>query len=190
MNAMKELVPDVEIERDAQSCSRPWRPICSRARWCWTAAGCTTPSVSISILGLQARAHRDGQVLIDGGSGQPVAAEPRAPREGRYVGGRGMSAPRFLSRAETKVCRSLLRCWIASSEIMQQHIARLMWFLINPTFWSRCLPTATGIFGILPFERADRGGTYGEMRARSNVRRPGFETAGFLGGRKSCDGPF
>lgn len=38
MNAMKELVPDVEIER--MPCrSRPWRPICSRgAKWCWTAA--------------------------------------------------------------------------------------------------------------------------------------------------------
>ena len=50
MNAMKELVPDVEIERMPV----PFAAVAADlgAKWCWTAAGCTTPS------GLRSRSLR------------------------------------------------------------------------------------------------------------------------------------
>ena len=157
MNAMKELVPDVEIERMPVPFAAVAADLLTGREVVLDRGGLYDAiRASISIPSVFKPVHRDGQVLIDGGTVNPLPLNRVHREKGDMLVGVDVSAPFASPAPKTKdACRQL------------RH------------------------FRILPFERADRGGTHGDARGARTCRGRGLKTAGFLQrDRKSCDGPF
>ena len=133
MNAMKELVPDVEIERMPVPFAAVAADLLTGREVVLDRGGLYDAiRASISIPSVFKPVHRDGQVLIDGGTVMLVGVDVSAP---------------FASPApKTKVSLNYYKVLIASSEIMQQHIARLMCRLHKPDILVEMPADSYGIF--------------------------------------------
>ena len=119
MNAMKELVPDVEIER---------------------------MPVPFAAVAADLLTGREGQVLIDGGTVNPLPLNRVHREKGDMLVGVDVSAPFASPAPKTKVSLNYYKVLIASSEIMQQHIARLMCRLHKPDILVEMPADSYGIF--------------------------------------------
>ena len=111
MKAMKELVPDVKIEKMPVPFAAVAADLLTGREVVLERGGLYDAiRASISIPSVFKPVRRNGQVLIDGGTvNPPPAAEPGAPRGGRHAGSRGCQRPVRGSCAEDPGFAQLLQ---------------------------------------------------------------------------------
>jgi len=147
MNAMKELVPDVEIERMPVPFAAVAADLLTGREVVLDRGGLYDAiRASISIPSVFKPVHRDGQVLIDGGTVNPLPLNRVHREKGDMLVGVDVSAPFASPAPKTKVSLNYYKVLIASSEIMQQHIARLMCRLHKPDILVEMPADSYGIF--------------------------------------------
>ena len=131
--AMKELVPDVRIER----MPLPFAAVAAdllTGREVGLDSGGLYDAIraSISIPSVFRPVRRDGMVLIDGGTVNPLPLNRVRREEGDLLIAVDVCAPFAAAPAAGKVSLNYYRMLTASSQIMQQHIAGLMRRLYRP----------------------------------------------------------
>lgn len=147
MNAMKELVPDVEIERMPVPFAAVAADLLTGREVVLDRGGLYDAiRASISIPSVFKPVHRDGQVLIDGGTVNPLPLNRVHREKGDMLVGVDVSAPFASPAPKTKVSLNYYKVLIASSEIMQQHIAWLMCRLHKPDILVEMPADSYGIF--------------------------------------------
>ena len=90
--------------------------------------------------------RRNGQVLIDGGTVNPLPLNRVRREEGDMLVAVDVSAPFGAPVPKTRVSLNYYKVLIASSEIMQQHITQLMCRLHKPDILVEMPADSYGIF--------------------------------------------
>ena len=90
--------------------------------------------------------RRNGQVLIDGGTVNPLPLNRVRREEGDLLVAVDVSAPFGAPAPKTRVSLNYYKVLIASSEIMQQHITQLMCRLYRPDILVEMPADSYGIF--------------------------------------------
>ena len=148
MRAMKELVPDVKIDRGG---------LYDAIR------------ASISIPSVFRPVRRGNQVLVDGGTVNPLPLNRVRREPGDVLVAVDVSAPFSEEMAvRNKASLNYYKVITASSEIMQQHIARLMCKLYKPDL---LIEMPADRFGIFEFYRAREIVEAGRMATRAALER-------------------
>ena len=150
---MQRLVPDVRIEE----LSRPFTAVAAdvlTGREVVISRGGLFGAIraSISIPSVFRPVHRDGMVLIDGGTVNPLPVNRVQRREGDLLVAVDVCAP-FASdpAARAHVSLNYYKMLVSSSQIMQQHITQLMCRLCPPDVLVE-LPADS--YGMFEFYRA------------------------------------
>lgn len=148
MNAMKELVPDVEIERMPVPFAAVAADLLTGREVVLDRGGLYEAiRASISIPSVFRPVHRDGMVLVDGGTVNPLPLNRVRREEGDLLVAVDVSAP-FGADPTTRANASLnyYKVLIASSQIMQQHITQLMCRLYRPDVLVQMPADSYGMF--------------------------------------------
>lgn len=170
MEAMKALVPDVEIERMPVSFAAVAADLLTGDEVVLDAGGLYDAiRASISIPSVFKPIHRDGRVLIDGGTVNPLPVNRVRREEGDLLVAVDVSAP-FGADPAQRVNASLnyYKVLIASSQIMQQHIAQLMCRLYVPDVLVE-LPADS--YGMFEFYRSEELVEAGRAATRAALER-------------------
>ena len=101
---------------------------------------------SISLPAYFSPVRTGGKILIDGGTTNPLPLNRVHREKGDMLVGVDVSAPFASPAPKTKVSLNYYKVLIASSEIMQQHIARLMCRLHKPDILVEMPADSYGIF--------------------------------------------
>ena len=186
--AMKELVPDVRIERMPLPFAAVAADLLTGREVVLDSGGLYDAiRASISIPSVFRPVRRDGMVLIDGGTVNPLPLNRVRREEGDLLIAVDVCAPFAAAPAAGKVSLNYYRMLTASSQIMQQHIAGLMRRLYRPDV---VVPTASACSSSTVRRRSSKRGA-GRPARRSNAVRPGTDMAWILlKSEKDCGGPF
>ena len=173
MNAMKELVPDVEIERMPVPFAAVAADLLTGREVVLDRGGLYDAiRASISIPSVFKPVHRDGQVLIDGGTVNPLPLNRVHREKGDMLVGVDVSAPFASPAPKTKVSLNYYKVLIASAEIIQQHIARLMCRLHKPDI---LVEMPADSYGIFEFYRSKELIEAGRTALRAAIERAAVE---------------
>lgn len=170
MEAMKALVPDVEIERMPVPFAAVAADLLTGDEVVLDAGGLYDAiRASISIPSVFKPIHRDGRVLIDGGTVNPLPVNRVRREEGDLLVAVDVSAP-FGADPAQRVNASLnyYKVLIASSQIMQQRIAQLMCRLHTPDVLVE-LPADS--YGMFEFYRSEELVEAGRAATRAALAR-------------------
>ena len=185
MEAMKELVPDVQIERMPVPFAAVAADLLTGDEVVLDSAGLYDAiRASISIPSVFRPVHRDGRVLVDGGTVNPLPLNRVRREEGDLLVAVDVSA-RFGADSVRRANASLnyYKVLIASSQIMQQRItlgeSDPKFIGGNPTSWSGCPPTATACSSSTVRRRFSRRGVRRRARRWSGWK-PTVKTVWFL----------
>lgn len=147
MKAMKELVPDVKIEKMPVPFAAVAADLLTGREVVLERGGLYDAiRASISIPSVFKPVRRNGQVLIDGGTVNPLPLNRVRREEGDMLVAVDVSAPFGAPVPETRVSLNYYKVLIASSEIMQQHITQLMCRLHKPDILVEMPADSYGIF--------------------------------------------
>ena len=147
MEAMKELVPDVQIERMPVPFAAVAADLLTGDEVVLDSGGLYDAiRASISIPSVFRPVHRDGRVLVDGGTVNPLPLNRVRREEGDMLVAVDVSAPFGAPVPKTRVSLNYYKVLIASSEIMQQHITQLMCRLHKPDILVEMPADSYGIF--------------------------------------------
>ena len=153
MKAMQELIPDVRIEEMPVPFAAVAADLLTGREVVLDRGGLYDAiRASISIPSVFRPVHRDGMVLVDGGTVNPLPLNRVRREEGDLLVAVDVSAP-FGADPTTRANASLnyYKVLIASSQIMQQHISQLMCRLYRPDVLVQ-LPADS--YGMFEFYRA------------------------------------
>ena len=156
MEAMKELVPDVQIERMPVPFAAVAADLLTGDEVVLDSGGLYDAiRASISIPSVFRPVHRDGRVLVDGGTVNPLPLNRVRREEGDLLVAVDVSA-RFGADSVRRANASLnyYKVLIASSQIMQQRITQLMCRLYKPDIMVG-LPADS--YGMFEFYRSEAG---------------------------------
>lgn len=170
MEAMKALVPDVEIERMPVPFAAVAADLLTGDEVVLDSGGLYDAiRASISIPSVFKPIHREGRVLIDGGTVNPLPVNRVRREEGDVLVAVDVSAP-FGADPAQRVNASLnyYKVLIASSQIMQQHIAQLMCRLYTPDVLVE-LPADS--YGMFEFYRSEELVEAGRAATRAALER-------------------
>lgn len=170
MEAMKALVPDVEIERMSVPFAAVAADLLTGDEVVLDSGGLYDAiRASISIPSVFKPIHREGRVLIDGGTVNPLPVNRVRREEGDVLVAVDVSAP-FGADPAQRVNASLnyYKVLIASSQIMQQHIAQLMCRLYTPDVLVE-LPADS--YGMFEFYRSEELVEAGRAATRAALER-------------------
>ena len=169
MRAMKELVPDVKIEKMPLPFAAVAADLLTGREVVLDRGGLYDAiRASISIPSVFRPVRRGNQVLVDGGTVNPLPLNRVRREKGDMLVGVDVSAPFASPAPKTKVSLNYYKVLIASSEIMQQHIARLMCKLYKPDL---LIEMPADRFGIFEFYRAREIVEAGRMATRAALER-------------------
>ncbi|WP_295937198.1 patatin-like phospholipase family protein [uncultured Alistipes sp.] len=171
MNAMKELVPDIGIEQLSLPFVAVAADLLTGHEVVLDHGGLYDAiRASISIPSVFQPVHLEEMVLVDGGTVNPLPLNRVHREPGDVLVGVDVSAP--FSAAAKKVKKSLnyYKVLTASSDIMQQHISRLMSALYKPDLLIE-LPADS--FGVFEFYRAKEIVEAGRLATRAALERIG-----------------
>lgn len=147
MKAMKEQVPDVKIEKMPVPFTAVAADLLTGREVVLERGGLYDAiRASISIPSVFKPVHRNGLVLIDGGTVNPLPLNRVRREEGDVLVAVDVSAPFAAPAPKTKVSLNYYKVLIASSEIMQQHITQLMCRLHKPDILVEMPADSYGIF--------------------------------------------
>ena len=133
MEAMKELVPDVQIERMPVPFAAVAADLLTGDEVVLDSGGLYDAiRASISIPSVFRPVHRDGRVLVDGGTVNPLPLNRVRREEGDLLIAVDVCAPFAAAPTAGKVSLNYYRMLTASSQIMQQRITQLMCRLYKP----------------------------------------------------------
>ena len=148
MEAMKELVPDVEIEQMPVPFAAVAADLLTGSEVVLDSGGLYDAiRASISIPSVFRPVHRDGRVLVDGGTVNPLPLNRVRREEGDLLVAVDVSAqfgadPAHRANASLNYYKVL----IASSQIMQQRITQLMCRLYKPDIMVELPADSYGMF--------------------------------------------
>lgn len=148
MEAMKELVPDMEIEQMPVPFTAVAADLLTGSEVVLDKGGLYDAiRASISIPSVFRPVHREGQVLVDGGTVNPLPLNRVKREEGDLLIAVDVSA-RFGADPVQRVNASLnyYKVLIASSQIMQQRITQLMSKLYKPDIMVEMPADSYGMF--------------------------------------------
>ncbi len=148
IKAMQELVPDVRIEQMPVPFAAVAADLLTGREVVLDHGGLYDAiRASISIPSVFRPVHRDGMVLIDGGTVNPLPLNRVRREEGDLLVAVDVSAP-FGADPTTRANASLnyYKVLIASSQIMQQHITQLMCRLYRPDVLVQMPADSYGMF--------------------------------------------
>ena len=148
IKAMQELVPDVRIEQMPVPFAAVAADLLTGREVVLDRGGLYEPiRASISIPSVFRPVHRDGMVLVDGGTVNPLPLNRVRREEGDLLVAVDVSAP-FGADPTTRANASLnyYKVLIASSQIMQQHITQLMCRLYRPDVLVQMPADSYGMF--------------------------------------------
>ena len=180
MEAMKELVPDVQIERMPVPFAAVAADLLTGDEVVLDSGGLYDAiRASISIPSVFRPVHRDGRVLVDGGTVNPLPLNRVRREEGDLLVAVDVSA-RFGADSVRRANASLnyYKVLIASSQIMQQRITQLMCRLYKPDIMVGP-PTATACSSSTVRRRFSRRGVRRRARHWSGWK-PTVKTVWFL----------
>ena len=175
MEAMKELVPDVQIERMPVPFAAVAADLLTGDEVVLDSGGLYDAiRASISIPSVFRPVHRDGRVLVDGGTVNPLPLNRVRREEGDLLVAVDVSA-RFGADSVRRANASLnyYKVLIASSQIMQQRITQLMCRLYKPDIMVG-LPADS--YGMFEFYRSEEILEAGRAATRAALER--LETDG------------
>ena len=175
MEAMKELVPDVQIERMPVPFAAVAADLLTGREVVLDSGGLYDAiRASISIPSVFRPVHRDGRVLVDGGTVNPLPLNRVRREEGDLLVAVDVSA-RFGADSVRRANASLnyYKVLIASSQIMQQRITQLMCRLYKPDIMVG-LPADS--YGMFEFYRSEEILEAGRAATRAALER--LETDG------------
>lgn len=175
IEAMKKLVPDVPIGQLRIPFAAVAADLLTGKEVVFDSGGLyDAVRASISIPSVFRPVHRDGRVLIDGGTVNPLPLNRVHRTPGDLLVAVDVCAP-FAADPKTGALESLnyYRLLTASSQIMQQHIAQLMCRLCKPDL-SISLPADS--FSMFEFYRSEEIVEAGRLAASAALDR--FEAAG------------
>ena len=174
MEAMKELVPDVQIERMPVPFAAVAADLLTGDEVVLDSGGLYDAiRASISIPSVFRPVHRDGRVLVDGGTVNPLPLNRVHREKGDMLVGVDVSAPFASPAPKTKVSLNYYKVLIASSQIMQQRITQLMCRLYKPDIMVG-LPADS--YGMFEFYRSEEILEAGRAATRAALER--LETDG------------
>ena len=148
IKAMQELVPDVRIEQMPVPFAAVAADLLTGREVVLDRGGLYEAiRASISIPSVFRPVHRDGMVLVDGGTVNPLPLNRVRREEGDLLVAVDVSAP-FGADPTTWANASLnyYKVLIASSQIMQQHITQLMCRLYRPDVLVQMPADSYGMF--------------------------------------------
>ena len=148
MKAMQELIPDVQIEQMPVPFAAVAADLLTGREVVLDRGGLYEAiRASISIPSVFRPVHRDGMVLVDGGTVNPLPLNRVRREEGDLLVAVDVSAP-FGADPTTRANASLnyYKVLIASSQIMQQHITQLMCRLYRPDVLVQMPADSYGMF--------------------------------------------
>lgn len=148
MKAMKELVPDVKIERMSVPFAAVAADLLTGSEVVLDRGGLYDAiRASISIPSVFRPVHRNGKILIDGGTVNPLPLNRVRREKGDLLVAVDVSAP-FGADPSTRAKASLnyYKLLIASSQIMQQHITKLMKSICKPDILIELPADSYGMF--------------------------------------------
>lgn len=148
IKAMQELVPDVRIEQMPVPFAAVAADLLTGREVVLDRGGLYEAiRASISIPSVFRPVHRDGMVLVDGGTVNPLPLNRVRREEGDLLVAVDVSAP-FGADPTTRANASLnyYKVLIASSQIMQQHITQLMCRLYRPDVLVQMPADSYGMF--------------------------------------------
>ena len=165
MEAMKELVPDMEIEQMPV----PFTAVTGSEVVLDKGGLYDAIRASISIPSVFRPVHREGQVLVDGGTVNPLPLNRVKRAEGDLLIAVDVSA-RFGANPAQRANASLnyYKVLIASSQIMQQRITQLMSRLYKPDIMVE-MPADS--FGMFEFYHSDEIIEAGREATRAALER-------------------
>lgn len=166
MEAMKELVPDVQIERMPVPFAAVAADLLTGDEVVLDSGGLYDAiRASISIPSVFRPVHRDGRVLVDGGTVNPLPLNRVRREEGDLLVAVDVSA-RFGADSVRRANASLnyYKVLIASSQIMQQRITQLMCPSVQTRHHGRAARRQLRHVRVLPFGGDSRGGACGDAR--------------------------
>lgn len=175
INAMKELVPDVRIEQMLMPFVAIAADLLTGRELVIDRGGLYDAiRASISIPSVLRPIHRGGMVLIDGGTVNPLPLNCVPREEGDVLVAVDVSAP-FAADSASRQNASLnyYKLLIASSQIMQQHITKLMCTIHKPDILIE-LPADS--YGMFEFYRAEELIEAGRAATRDALERCKTET--------------
>uniref|UniRef100_UPI00307BD239 patatin-like phospholipase family protein n=1 Tax=Alistipes sp. TaxID=1872444 RepID=UPI00307BD239 len=170
MEAMKELVPDVEIEQMPVPFAAVAADLLTGSEVVLDSGGLYDAiRASISIPSVFRPVHRDGRVLVDGGTVNPLPLNRVRREEGDLLVAVDVSAqfgadPAHRANASLNYYKVL----IASSQIMQQRITQLMCRLYKPDIMVE-LPADS--YGMFEFYRSEEILEAGRAATRAALER-------------------
>jgi len=165
MEAMKELVPDVQIERMPVPFAAVAADLLTGDEVVLDSGGLYDAiRASISIPSVFRPVHRDGRVLVDGGTVNPLPLNRVRREEGDLLVAVDVSA-RFGADSVRRANASLnyYKVLIASSQIMQQRITQLE-PSVQTRHHGRAARRQLRHVRVLPFGGDSRGGACGDAR--------------------------
>ena len=170
MRAMKELVPDVKIEKMPLPFAAVAADLLTGREVVLDRGGLYDAiRASISIPSVFRPVRRGNQVLVDGGTVNPLPLNRVRREPGDVLVAVDVSAPFSEEMAvRNKASLNYYKVITASSEIMQQHIARLMCKLYKPDL---LIEMPADRFGIFEFYRAREIVEAGRMATRAALER-------------------
>ena len=170
MRAMKELVPDVKIEKMPLPFDAVAADLLTGREVVLDRGGLYDAiRASISIPSVFRPVRRGNQVLVDGGTVNPLPLNRVRREPGDVLVAVDVSAPFSEEMAvRNKASLNYYKVITASSEIMQQHIARLMCKLYKPDL---LIEMPADRFGIFEFYRAREIVEAGRMATRAALER-------------------
>ncbi len=170
IKAIKELVPDVKIEKMAVPFAAVAADLLTGREVVLERGGLYDAiRASISIPSVFKPVHRNGQVLIDGGTVNPLPLNRVRREEGDLLVAVDVSAPFGTDPAlRAKASLNYYKVLIASSEIMQQRITRLMCRLHKPDI---LVEMPADSYGIFEFYRSKELIEAGRMLTRAALER-------------------
>ncbi len=153
MRVMQEMVPDMRIEQMALPFAAVAADLLTGREVVLDRGGLYDAiRASISIPSVFRPVHKDGMVLVDGGTVNPLPLNRVRREEGDLlvaVNVSGTFCADSVSRANASL--NYYKLLVASSQIMQQHITRLMCNLYKPDI---LIELPADCFGIFEFYRA------------------------------------
>ena len=170
MEAMKELVPDMEIEQMPVPFTAVAADLLTGSEVVLDKGGLYDAiRASISIPSVFRPVHREGQVLVDGGTVNPLPLNRVKRAEGVLLIAVDVSA-RFGANPAQRANASLnyYKVLIASSQIMQQRITQLMSRLYKPDIMVE-MPADS--FGMFEFYHSDEIIEAGREATRAALER-------------------
>lgn len=170
MEAMKELVPDMEIEQMPVPFTAVAADLLTGSEVVLDKGGLYDAiRASISIPSVFRPVHREGQVLVDGGTVNPLPLNRVKRTEGDLLIAVDVSA-RFGANPAQRANASLnyYKVLIASSQIMQQRITQLMSRLYKPDIMVE-MPADS--FGMFEFYHSDEIIEAGREATRAALER-------------------